>query len=305
MEMEFDDLQLSIQESVRLLLERRAGPERVRELTESGAVDTYLLSGLHESGFLELFQDADAGPLCAALVCEWVSGAAGLVPIGWRALVAPSVLTGEIPLSVVVAEKGQTGPVRFAHDADLLIVLDGDDARAFDRDEFTTEPVRSIYGYPMARVQVAGGRPLEPGSGSIARRWWKVALASEIAGTSEAVFNFMCKFLGEREQFGRPLDSFQALQHRLIEAYVHIEGTKWLSREAAYLGAPAQQAATAAITAVETAKLMLHEAHQLAGAIGLTLEFDLHLWSLRLQTLRVEAGGAASHRTALAESRWE
>ena len=108
MEMEFDDLQLSIQESVRLLLERRAGPERVRELTESGAVDTYLLSGLHESGFLELFQDADAGPLCAALVCEWVSGAAGLVPIGWRALVAPSVLTGEIPLSVVVAEKVQS-----------------------------------------------------------------------------------------------------------------------------------------------------------------------------------------------------
>jgi alkylation response protein AidB-like acyl-CoA dehydrogenase len=304
MEMELNDLQRSIHESVRLLLERRAGPERARELTDSGSVDRDLLSGLYESGFLDLFQDPDAGPLCAALVSEWVSVAAGLAPIGWRTLVAPSILTGEIPLSIVFAEKGQTGPVRFANDADALIVLDGDDAHLYERGEFTSESVRSIYGYPMATVTAMGGRSLESGAGAVARRWWRVALAAEIAGTSEAVFNFMRQFLGEREQFGRPLDTFQALQHRMIEAYVHVEATKWSAREAAYLGAPAEQSATAAITAVQTAKLVLNEAHQLAGAIGLTFEFDLHLWSLRLQTLRVEAGGAASHRSALVESRW-
>jgi alkylation response protein AidB-like acyl-CoA dehydrogenase len=302
--MELDELQTAIQESLKVLLDRRAGPQRVRALTPQGVVDRELLTDLYDVGFLDLFRDPDAGPLCAALVTESVSAAAGVAPIGWRTLVAPSVMEDELPVSVAVADRKNPGPVRFANDADLLLLLDGDDAWVFQRSQFTAEPVRSIYGYPMATVQTNGGLLLESGAGAVARRWWRVAIASEIAGTCDAIFGFMRQFLIEREQFGRPLGSFQALQHRILEAFVRIEGTKWSAREAAFLGAPAEQAATSAITAVETAKIVLNEAHQLAGAIGLTLEFDLHLWTLRLQSLRVEAGGVASHSAALADSRW-
>ena len=42
----------------------------------------------------------------------------------------------------------------------------------------------------------------------------------------------------------------------------------------------------------------------MAGSIGLTLEFDLHLWSLRLQALRVEAGGVGARLASLVRSRW-
>lgn len=304
MEMELDELQTAIQESLKVLLDRRAGPERVRALTQEGVVDRDLLTDLNDVGFLDLFRDPDAGPLCAALVTEWVNAAAGVAPIGWRTLVAPSVIGDELPLVVAVADSKNPGPVRFANDADLLLLLDGDDARVFERSQFTSEPVRSIYGYPMATVRTKGGLLLESGAGSVARRWWRVAIASEIAGTCSAIFEFMRQFLSEREQFGRPLGGFQALQHRILEAFVRIEGTKWSAREAAFLGAPAEQGATSAIAAVETAKIVLQEAHQLAGAIGLTLEFDLHLWTLRLQSLRVEAGGIASHSAALADSRW-
>lgn len=302
--MELDELQVGIQESLKVLLDRRAGPERVRAINREGCVDRELVSDLNDVGFLDLFRDADAGPLCAALVTEWVSASAGVAPIGWRTLVAPSVIQEDLPLIVAVADVESPGPVRFASDADLLLLLDGDEARVFEKSQFTTESVRSIYGYPLATVLAEGGYLLERGAGAVARRWWRVAIASEIAGTCEAIFGFMHRFLSEREQFGRPLGSFQALQHRILEAYVRVEGTKWSAREAAFLGAPPEQASTSAIAAVETAKVVLQEAHQLAGAIGLTLEFDLHLWSLRLQSLRVEAGGIASHSAALADSRW-
>jgi alkylation response protein AidB-like acyl-CoA dehydrogenase len=77
-----------------------------------------------------------------------------------------------------------------------------------------------------------------------------------------------------------------------------------MAREAAYRGAPDELAATAAITATQTARRVLQEGHQQAGAIGFTHEFDLHLWSLRLQTLRTEAGGIGRHSTALVAGRW-
>ena len=305
MEMELNELQASIQDSIRLILERGAGPERARALRERGESDHDLIDELAQAGFLGLFEDPDAGPLCAELVTEWVSEAASLVPIGWRTLVVPSVVEEVIPPIIAVMDVNVAGPVRFANEAESILILEGDEARIVDASKIRATPVQSIYGYPMASVEIMGtGTELSRGAGAKARRWWQVALASEISGTSSAVFNFMAKFLGEREQFGRPLDSFQALQHRMIELYVHIEGTKWSAREAAYLGAPAEQAATAAISGVKTAKLLIQEAHQLAGAIGLTVEFDLHLWSLRLQTLRMEAGGFAAHSAALAESRW-
>jgi alkylation response protein AidB-like acyl-CoA dehydrogenase len=94
------------------------------------------------------------------------------------------------------------------------------------------------------------------------------------------------------------------LQHRVIECHVLIEGATWAAREAAYRGAPSELAGSAAVAAVEAAGRTLFEVHQLSGAIGFTDEYDLTLSSLRLQTLRTEAGGIAAHARALVESRW-
>jgi hypothetical protein len=46
------------------------------------------------------------------------------------------------------------------------------------------------------------------------------------------------------------------------------------------------------------------EVHQLSGAIGYTTEHDLHVWSMRLQALRLELGGAGAQLRALARERW-
>jgi hypothetical protein len=304
MDMQLDVTQQAIKESLDVLLARHAGQERAREVGALHGVDLPLVGHLLAAGFLDLFGDRDAGPLAAGLVTEWSARSLAVAPIGWRALVAPSIMEGSPPDVVAVAESGMNGPIRFAQEADALIVLDGCDATVVLRDQFTAEPVESIFGYPFATVAIGSGAPLEPGAGAIARRWWQVSVAAEVAGTTGAIVDFMLQFMKEREQFGKPLAAFQALQHRIVECYLLTQGVSWSAREAAFHRAAQEKSATAAILAVEAARRILQEAHQLSGAIGFTLEFDLHLWSMRLQALRVELGGIRSHAEALVQQRW-
>ena len=94
------------------------------------------------------------------------------------------------------------------------------------------------------------------------------------------------------------------MQHRLAECAVSVEGARGLMLEAAWLGARPEAAAVAAAHATTAAARVFRETHQLSGAIGYTREHDLHVWSMRLQALRLELGGAAAQRRAVAESRW-
>ena len=111
-------------------------------------------------------------------------------------------------------------------------------------------------------------------------------------------------YLRERRQFGRAIASFQAVQHRLAWCAVQVAGSRWLALEAAARGAPAEASALAAAHAAHTAKRVFAETHQLSGAIGFTREHALHVWSMRLQALRLELGGAAEHARAAARARW-
>ncbi len=94
------------------------------------------------------------------------------------------------------------------------------------------------------------------------------------------------------------------MPHRLAQCAVLKEGSRWLVYEAAARGAPADAAAAAAAHATAAANRVFAETHQFTGAMGFTREHDLHVWSMRLQVLRLEAGGAAGHRRAAARARW-
>lgn len=305
MDMELNDTQRMVSEALVLLLKRHAGPARARELKSSGSIDIALGDELRSSGFLDVFKDDNDGPLTAELVTEWVAEAAAVYPIGYHALVLPAVFDNPPGGIVAMIDRNLDVPVRFAGQADHFLVLDGDEAQLVHRDQCEIEPVTSIFGYPMAKVRAGTGEALAPGAGALARRWWQIAISAEIAGTASAVLTFMQRYLSEREQFGKPLLAFQALQHRFVECHVSMEGARWLTREAAYFGAQPEAAATAAMNSAEAARLILNEAHQLAGAMGFTLEFDLHLWSLRLQALRHEAGGIRAFAKSMVQNRWQ
>jgi alkylation response protein AidB-like acyl-CoA dehydrogenase len=130
-----------------------------------------------------------------------------------------------------------------------------------------------------------------------------VAIAAEIAGRLNAALDLTVRYAKERTQFGRPIGSFQAVQHRLAQLHVAAQQCTWLARAAAW-SAEAETAAAAAALSSDTARWGSVELHQLTGAIGFTEEYDLHLWTMPLQALRVELGGLAAHSGDLAAARW-
>jgi alkylation response protein AidB-like acyl-CoA dehydrogenase len=301
------DDQRAILEAIEALLAAHAGAARAIELNKKSDYDHALASALVDAGFLEMALGDETGPLEAALLVEAVARAAGVVSIAAEALVAPGVAGRLLPGPIALARSGDPALVRFAPHARSLLVDAGDEARCVELAPGDVTPVRSNFGFPIGRVRAAalqGGRSLGPGSGARLRDWWRVALAVEAAGTMRAALDDTVAYLKERRQFGRPIGSFQSVQHRLADCAILIEGSRWLALEAAYRRAPTEAAATAAAHAIASARQVFAEAHQLSGAIGFTHEHDLHVWSMRLQALKLELGGAAGHQRAIAQARW-
>ena len=304
MNLELDDTQSAIKDSCDRLFERTAGAARARILRASGGADTELMSALADGGFLDLFHDEDNGPLTATLVVEWAAAACVLAPVGQRMLVAPALIPGEVPEIVAVADASSLDAVRYGAEAEMLIFIDGDTVRVARRGEFDATSVKSKFGYPMARVSNVRGEVLPAGSAAIARRWNRIAVAAETAGSARAALELTARYLGERSQFGKRLSEFQALQHRISMLHVLVDAARWTTREAAYHGAPEALAASAAINACEAGQSAFYETHQLTGAMGFTIEYDLHLWTMRLQALRQEMNGPRGHARALVAARW-
>lgn len=308
MDFEPNEDQQAIADAVAGLLEQHAGPARAIELAAKDAYDDALEAALRTGGFLGVADAEGAGPLEAALLCEAVAEAAGVVAFAASALVARAVApSAPGPVALTLAKP--SGPVRFASHARSLLVLDpgSDEARLVALEPGTCAPVRSSFGYPMGRPPAdlsARGEALGPGSGARLERWWRLALALEATGTMAAALDVTVEYLKQRRQFGRAIGSFQAVQHRLADCAIAVEASRWLAREAAFQDAPAEAVATAASHALEAAGRVFWETHQLSGAIGFTREHDLHVFSMRLRALRIELGGLGGHRLALAHARW-
>lgn len=299
MDFELTTDQQAITEAVATVLRRHAGVERARAV--GGKLDAELLDALSSGGFLDLATDPQAGPLEAALVAEAAAREVACAPVAARVLIAPFVLGDDAPTSVAVAEATRPGAVRYGADAEVVIVIEGDEARAGA--PRTIRRIPSEYGYPLAQIDPTGGRSLGPGTGPLVRQWWQVALAVEAAGTVAAALERTVDYLTHRHQFGVPIGSLQAIQHRLAEAHVWVQGALWSARKAAW-SATAHDAASAATYAGLAIKAVGPDLHQLTGAIGFTREYDLHLWTLRLMALRAELGGVGAHARTLAATRW-
>jgi alkylation response protein AidB-like acyl-CoA dehydrogenase len=299
--------QRAVLEAVDALLARHAGPVRGAELAAKGAYDDALDAALAEAGFAEIALGEETGALEAVLVTERVARAAGAVAFAAGSLVAPLVAGRLLPGPVALARADDAGPLRFAPAARTLLVADGAAARVTALAPGDVTPVRSNFGYPVGRIAEAArrrGEPLAAGAGERLLAWWRVALAAEALGAMDGALRFTVAYVSQREQFGRPIGSFQAVQHRLAECAIEVEGARWLVYEAAAQGAPAEAAACAAGFALAAAGSVHRETHQLSGAIGYTTGHDLHVWSMRLQALRLELGGAGAQLRALARERW-
>jgi acyl-CoA dehydrogenase len=128
------------------------------------------------------------------------------------------------------------------------------------------------------------------------RLWERTALgrAALMAGAISAVAAITLRYSREREQFGRPIGQFQAVQAHLVT--IHQQATVVASAvdgavEEVELGRGRFEIACAKMLADRAAQLVTAAAHQTHGAIGMTKEYPLHHLTRRLWAWRDEAGG--------------
>ncbi|CAM5707382.1 Acyl-CoA dehydrogenase OS=Streptomyces alboniger OX=132473 GN=CP975_15135 PE=3 SV=1 [Streptomyces alboniger] len=134
----------------------------------------------------------------------------------------------------------------------------------------------------------------------------RAALAAEQVGGSGHALDATVQFVAQREQFGRPIGSFQAVKHRLADVLVALEAARSASAYATAcvaLASPQLPVAASAAAAVcsETYRLATAEYVQLHGGIGFTWEHRAHLYVRRARSSEVLFGTADQHRTRLAE----
>ncbi len=291
--------QQQIIDAVEEIVTRNGGITRAQKQLENDEYDSALHKALEEAGYLGVACGPETGALEAAMIVERIACGGGMVAAGATALVFPMVTGEPAPGPVALLREPGTQPFRFGPQAKTLLVLKGDDALRLD---LTAGQVRQAgndhAGWLMGRLNedaLSRGRSLGKGSGAKLRNWWRTALAAEIAGTAKGAVEKTVRYVSERVQFGRPIGSFQAVQHRLSELAVRVEATRWLALVAAYNDANEIDAATAATYATNLAPNILRETHQLHGAMGFTREYPLHIWTMRLPALQRELGGLQGH----------
>ncbi|MDE2597399.1 MAG: acyl-CoA dehydrogenase [Sphingomonadales bacterium] len=261
---------------------------------------------LMDNGFLDVMAVEELGPVTAALVVERLARLPFAVEAAVSSLVRPLV-DPELPRPVcVVEESALRKPVRFLKPRASVIVVGPSGVRSFTASEAQVRSAGEevLYAYPMAYLtdMPADARRHDVSAGEV-RRALRVAMAAEAAGLLAGALASVTTYVSERQQFGRPLATFQAMRHRLAEAQVLTNGVYWLALRAAGTG-DSGDAAMALLHAQEAAKKVGYDYHQFLGAMGMTLEHPLHLWTYRLKALTSELGGRGANALAAAEAIW-
>ena len=128
-----------------------------------------------------------------------------------------------------------------------------------------------------------------------------MGLACDAVGGAAALLELTVDYLKVREQFGRPIGSFQALKHRAADWKVKIEATAALARHAgALLSAGSADASAAASSAkayaVDTYAAFCGDAVQLHGGMGFTWEHPCHVFLKRAKLSQQLYGSSTAHK---------
>lgn len=260
---------------------------------------------LEESGFLGCALEDGMGVAAATLLVHEIAKLPVVVEVAASALLLPILCAG-LPRPIAVTWGALHRPIRFLPEAKSLLVIEDTVVSIADLTGVLRSEVESIFAYPLGLLDRPGDvdlTPLNTPASIEPRLLWQVAIAAEITGALAAALASVVEHVSSRQQFGRPLGSFQAVQHRLAEDASLIEAGKWLTFKAAQTLSPAD-AAIAAGYAQSTATKVTYDLHQFMGAMGLTLEHPLHRWTYRVKLLRSELGGAAAQFQSVADEIW-
>ncbi len=212
-----------------------------------------------------------------------------------------------------------------AHVADLIVcaVRNADDGEpafvVIERDAVndggrvrelpSVDATRKIFAFDLDGIRVSANHLL-PGDATRALAATlaeaRVALAADMAGGAARVLEMTVDHVKTRQQFGRAIGAFQAVQHACADMMVAVECAKAAVTYAAWaLAERSADAAVAAAIAKATAgdayRQVTAKAIQLHGGIGFTWEHDLHIYYKRAMSSEVTFGDAAWNREIVAD----
>lgn len=133
------------------------------------------------------------------------------------------------------------------------------------------------------------------------------ALTLSMAGTCRAIFDTTVQYTKDREQFGKPIGSFQAIKHRLVDMLIALERASSLAYFAALTIAEDDDRRSIAVSMAKTAagdcqRLLVQDGLQLHGGVGYMWEQDLHLHLKRAKSGDFLFGSGGEHRAAVART---
>lgn len=335
MKFTFTEDQLLFQSSVRSLLEKECTAERVRALwnTETGR-SPELWARFAEIGLLGLLVPEDHGGLGMAeidlvLLLEETGRVALPEPVVETAAIAVPLLRdstaaarneqwlGRIAAGEAIVTVGHASNplVSDAHVADLLLLAHGDEVHAVTKDQVTLQRQEcSDASRRLFKVEWTPADETRIARGDDGRRLLDAAFdrgalatAAQALGIAQRLVDLAVDYAKQREQFGRPIGSFQAVKHMLANVQVKIEFARPVVYRAAHSVAHASPARGVAVShakaaACEAAVLAAKTALQVHGAIGYTWEVDLHLWMKRAWALEAAWGTGLWHRARIGEA---
>ncbi len=336
MDFGLSDEQDQLAEAERAWLGRNDPVSRVRATLDNDCVtvDPAAVAHAAESGLLALLTPEIGGShVDLGVVVEVHGFAASSLPIADLAIAAGLLDSVGMPNAEAASEgdalvgltfgptvsadgaglrlTGRTSPVPMAADMDAIAVV----GLAGDREYLTvlTAPSRGMTTFDLTRswarleldATVEEWTELPRGTVRLLRDALAVHRAFDALGAASRLLDVTVSYAGQREQFGTPIGSFQAVKHHCADMALAVEAGRaslWAAALAldSASGAARSRAASAAVAyAKSAAARVAGTALQVHGGIGFTWEHDLHLFLRRIKVDEAVNGTVAEHRAAL------
>ncbi len=126
-----------------------------------------------------------------------------------------------------------------------------------------------------------------------------------MAGMASQALDMTVQYAKDRKQFGKPIGTFQIIQHYCADMFIELEGMKLSAYKAAWKigeGLDAEEdIAIAKAWAVKAANIIMALGHQVHGAIGSTIEYDLHYYTRGLKAGELMFGSGDHHKEKIAQ----
>ena len=320
MDFQLSEDQEALQAGIRTFCEGRVAVEQLRVLEGKG-FDKALWGEIAEMGIFALRCPEEQGGVGlkaadAVLVFEELGRAIVPGPLAFTHLAAGLVEGAETGDSVVggLDRTGPTtGPIMIEHlealDALLLLSKDGIyrvDPRAVDAAPVET-PLDPLTPIHYAKSLPEGEKIADEKAAALMRLNGTAIVSAQLLGIAQATLDMANEYAKKREQFGRPIGSFQAIKHILADCFVRQEA----ARAAAYAaGATIDYPEVGSVErAVSAAKLVCGDAAmknaraciQVHGGMGYTWEVPAHYFLKRVWVLENIFGSVDDHADQLAE----